>query len=270
MTAIGQEVAKLLWQAGAVRVSRQQPFILAAGWASPVYIDCRLLIGEPKWRRTVTALAVDYLEGTFAPKSFDAIAGAETAGIVFAAWLADNIDVKLRYVRKRSLGVGHNAQVEGGPVEGLRVLLMDDLTTDGSSKLGFTRGLKAAGADVQHVLTIFYHDAFPGARERLSAAGLTLKADHGGRLSAEDSAEVERFLADPIAWSTRQGGRSAVSRRADTAAGLEVVAPQDAERRMAIAKAQDQAQTFEEYEAAAGSEDDDDDDVDISDLDDEQ
>ena len=41
MTAIGQEVAKLLWQAGAVRVSRQQPFILAAGWASPVYIDCR-------------------------------------------------------------------------------------------------------------------------------------------------------------------------------------------------------------------------------------
>ena len=84
MTAIGQEVAKLLWQAGAVRVSRQQPFILAAGWASPVYIDCRLLIGEPAWRRTVTALAVDYLKAAFAPNAFDAIAGAETAGIAFA------------------------------------------------------------------------------------------------------------------------------------------------------------------------------------------
>jgi orotate phosphoribosyltransferase len=223
MTEIGQEIAKLLWQAGAVRVSRQQPFILAAGWASPVYIDCRLLIGEPRWRRTVTALAVDYLKTAFAPDAFDAIAGAETAGITFAAWLADSLAVQLRYVRKRSLGIGHNAQVEGGPVEGLRVLLMDDLTTDGNSKLGFARGLKAAGADVQHVLTIFYHDAFPGARERLNAAGLTLhalatwadvlNADHGGRLTPEESAEVERFLADPVAWSTRQGGRSVVPRR---------------------------------------------------------
>jgi orotate phosphoribosyltransferase len=223
MTEIGKEVAKLLWQAGAVRVSRQQPFILAAGWASPVYIDCRLLIGEPAWRRTITALAVDYLKAASAPNAFDAIAGAETAGIAFAAWLADSLDVKLRYVRKRSLGVGHNAQVEGGPVDGLRVLLTDDLTTDGNSKLGFARGLRAAGADVQHVLTIFYHDAFPGARERLSAAGLTLhalatwgdvlKADHGGRLSSEDSAEIEKFLADPVAWSTRQGGRSGAVRR---------------------------------------------------------
>lgn len=222
-TPIGQEIAKLLWQAGAIRVSRNQPFILAAGWASPVYIDCRLLIGEPRWRRQTVALAAGYIKANFAADAFDAVAGAETAGISFAAWLADVLNLKLRYVRKRSLGVGHNAQVEGGPVEGLRVLLMDDLTTDGGSKLGFARGLKAAGADVQHVLTIFYHDAFPGARERLGAAGLSLHAlatwadvlaaDHGGSLSAEDSAEIKRFLADPVAWSTRQGGRSASARR---------------------------------------------------------
>ena len=130
-TEIGQEVAKLLWQAGAIRVSRQQPFILAAGWASPVYIDCRLLIIEPGWRRRVVALAAEYIKTNFATGDFDAIAGAETAGLPFAAWLADALDLKLRYVRKRSLGVGHNAQVEGGTVEGLRVLLMDDLTTVG-------------------------------------------------------------------------------------------------------------------------------------------
>jgi orotate phosphoribosyltransferase len=41
----------------------------------------------------------------------------------------------MRYVRKRPLGIGRNAQVEGGSVDGLRVLLMDDLTTDGTSKL---------------------------------------------------------------------------------------------------------------------------------------
>src|SRR3546814_4095176 len=82
--------------------------------------------------------------------------------------------LKLRYVRKRPLGFGYNAQVEGGTVAGLRVLLMDDLTTDGGSKLAFARGLRSAGAAVEHILTIFYHDALPGAKTRLKEAGLNL------------------------------------------------------------------------------------------------
>jgi orotate phosphoribosyltransferase len=215
---IGREVAELLFSAGAIHVSRQQPFILAAGWASPVYVDVRLLLGDPEWRQAVSELAARYAAATFPPGSFDAIAGAETAGIPFAAWLADRLALKLRYVRKRPLGIGRNAQVEGGPVEGLSVLLMDDLTTDGGSKLNFARGLRAAGADVEHVLTIFYHDAFPGADVRLQEAGLTLhslanwgdvlRAGAGNGLGSEDRAEIERFLADPVAWSTRHGGRA--------------------------------------------------------------
>ncbi|MBV8838783.1 MAG: orotate phosphoribosyltransferase [Alphaproteobacteria bacterium] len=215
---IGDGVARLLLEAGAIHVSRTQPFILAAGWASPVYVDCRLLIGEARVRRATTALAADYLGAEFPAGMLDAIAGAETAGIPFAAWLADHAGLKLRYVRKRPLGIGRNAQVEGGPVDGEHVLLMDDLTTDGGSKLAFARGLRAAGATVEHVLTIFYHGAFPGARERLRAAGLTLHAlatwEHvlaaatPDLLAAEDRDTVARFLADPIAWSTRHGGRT--------------------------------------------------------------
>ncbi|CAN7514740.1 orotate phosphoribosyltransferase [Bosea sp. LjRoot90] len=220
---IGREVAELLFRAGAIHVSRQQPFILAAGWASPVYVDVRLLLGDPQLRQAVSELAARYAGEAFAPGSFDAIAGAETAGIPFAAWLADRLALKLRYVRKRPLGIGRNAQVEGGPVEGLRVLLMDDLTTDGGSKLNFARGLRAAGADVQHVLTIFYHDVFPGAGTRLKEAGLTLHAlatwgdvlrtEASQGLALEDRAEIERFLADPVAWSTRHGGRASLAVR---------------------------------------------------------
>jgi len=225
MTAsqIGDSIARLLFEAGAIHVSRAQPFILAAGWASPVYVDCRLLIGEPRIRRAVTKLAAGYLAFTFPTGSFDAVAGAETAGIPFAAWLAEQSGLKLRYVRKRPLGIGHNAQVEGGTVEGLRVLLMDDLTTDGGSKPAFARGLKAAGAIVENVLTIFYHDAFPGAHARLSEAGLTLhalatwehvlKAASPDLLAREERAAVEHFLEDPVAWSTRHGGRAARASR---------------------------------------------------------
>jgi len=215
---IGDGVARLLFEAGAVHVSRTQPFTLAAGWASPVYVDCRMLIGEPRVRQAVTALAAEYLAAAFPAGSLDAIAGAETAGIPFAAWLAEQSGLKLRYVRKRPLGIGRNAQVEGGTVEGLRVLLMDDLTTDGGSKLAFARGLRSAGATVAHVLSIFYHDAFPGAHERLRTAGLTLHAlatwEHVLRaatadlLAPDDRATIERFLDDPVGWSTRHGGRA--------------------------------------------------------------
>lgn len=220
---VSHAVARLLLRAGAVHVSRNLPFVLAAGWASPVYVDVRLLLGEPELRRAVTELAVRHARDGFPDRGFDAIAGAETAGIPFAAWLADAMGLKLRYVRKRPLGVGRNAQVEGGSVDGLRVLLMDDLTTDGASKLNFARGLRAAGATVAEVLTLFYHDAFPGAGERLTEAGLTLHAlatwadvlavDDEGRLAREDRAEIERFLADPVAWSTRHGGRSSLTPR---------------------------------------------------------
>jgi orotate phosphoribosyltransferase len=216
---IGAATARLLFDAGAVRLSRGRPFILAAGWASPVYIDCRLLIGEPQHRKAVTELAVAAIRNTFSPTAFDAVAGAETAGMPFASWLADALDLPLRYVRKRPLGVGRNAQVEGGAVEGLRVLLVDDLTTDAQSKVAFSKGLRAAGAEVTDSLTVFYHSAFPGAADRLAKADLSLHALATWRdvlmvrdqLEAEDRELVQAFLADPVAWSTRHGGRSARS-----------------------------------------------------------
>jgi orotate phosphoribosyltransferase len=217
---IGSATAQLLLSAGAVHVSRDRPYVLAAGWASPVYIDCRLLIGEPRFRHEAVRLAAEAVRSMIKADSFDAIAGAETAGIPFASWLADALDTPLRYVRKRPLGIGHNAQVEGGSVEGLRILLVDDLTTDATSKLSFAKGLRQAGAEVTDVLSIFYQSAFPGADERLAQAGLVmhplatwddiLRADLSHQFDIEDRKQIEAFLADPIAWSTLHGGRSAL------------------------------------------------------------
>ena len=107
---IGGEVARLLFEGGAIHVSRQQPFILAAGWASPVYVDVRVILGDPALRQAVTQLAVRYVSEMLPQAAIDAVAGAETAGIPFAAWLADKLDVRMRYVRKRPLGIGRNAQ----------------------------------------------------------------------------------------------------------------------------------------------------------------
>ena len=92
---IGSATAQLLLSAGAVHVSRERPFILAAGWASPVYIDCRLLIGEAQFRREAFRLAAEAVRTMIKSGSFDAVAGAETAGIPFASWLADALNMPL-------------------------------------------------------------------------------------------------------------------------------------------------------------------------------
>jgi orotate phosphoribosyltransferase len=217
-TAVGRRVAGLLVDTGAIHVSRGQPFILAAGWASPVYVDCRLLIGAPDVRHAITKLAAQFVAAALTG-AIDAVAGAETAGIPFAAWLADETGLPLRYVRKRPLGIGRNAQVEGGAVDGMRVLLVDDLTTDGTSKLAFVRGLRSAGGIVEHALTIFFNDAFPGAVERLNGAGVTLHAlatwadvlQEDSGLAPGDRVTIAGFLEDPVGWSSRHGGRIAGS-----------------------------------------------------------
>ena len=216
-------MARLLLEGGAVQVSHGQPFILAAGWASPAYVDCRLLIGDPRLRRAAVELAAAAIRREPAPPP-EAVAGAETAGIPWAAWLAEALDVPLRYVRKRPLGIGRNAQVEGGPVEGMRTLLVDDLMTDGGSKVAFTRGLRAAGAVVTQALVLFQHGTFPGGAERMEKLGLglvslaswrdLLAVEGPAALPAADRAVLERFLEDPIAWSAAHGGRATLARPA--------------------------------------------------------
>lgn len=212
----GQAVARLLLAAGAIRVSTAQPFFLAAGWASPVYVDCRLLIGRPRWRRSVTDLAAATLARAPACE-FEMVAGAETAGIPWAGFLAERLDLPLRYVRRQPLGIGRNAQVEGGPVEGCSVLLVDDLITDGSSKTAFVRGLRQAGAVVTDAFAIFHHALFPGSQQRLDDLALRLhvlagwedllRLDPGEGMEKAERAVLEAFLADPVRWSGSHGGR---------------------------------------------------------------
>ena len=84
----------------------------------------------------------------------DAVAGGETAGIPYAAFLSAKMRLPMRYVRKQAKGFGRNAQVEGHLDEGKRVILVEDLMFDGGSKVNFVQGLRNAGFKVGHVFTI--------------------------------------------------------------------------------------------------------------------
>ena len=214
---IAELTARMLLEVDAVRFMADKPFIYTSGWASPVYTDCRRLISFPRVRQTLIDFGVATLMREVGFEQFDAVAGGETAGIPFAAWMADRLMLPMQYVRKKPKGFGRNAQIEGHLEPGDRVLLVEDMTTDGRSKVNFCNALRAADATIEHCFVVFFYDIFPEGRKILSDLGVTLHAlatwwdvleaaKKSGRYDQDRLADVEAFMSDPVAWSKAHGG----------------------------------------------------------------
>jgi len=201
----------------AVHFNSDKPFILTSGWASPVYIDCRKVISFLEPRRDIIRMACETLSDACDLRRIDYIAGGETAGIAYAAWISEALGKPMLYVRKKPKGFGRGAQIEGEMKEGAGVLLVEDLTTDGASKVAFANALRDGGAVVTDVFSVFSYGVYKESAKILAAAGLTLHAlatwkdvlvaARQRNLFPEATLkEVEKFLADPATWSREHGG----------------------------------------------------------------
>ena len=215
---IAREAAKILLEIGAVHFYADKPFILTSGKASPVYTDCRRIISFPRARATLMDFAVATILQEIGYEKLDVVTGGETAGIPFAAWLSERLLLPMQYVRKKPKGFGRNAQIEGLVSEGQRAILVEDLATDGGSKVGFVKTMREAGLVVEHCFVIFFYDIFPEGRAALDDLGVTLHAlttwrdvlavaKAAGTFAPTVLAEVESFLDRPAAWSAANGGK---------------------------------------------------------------
>jgi orotate phosphoribosyltransferase len=213
--------ARILLEIQAVNFRPEEPYTFTSGWKSPVYIDCRRIISFPRARARICELAVEKILRHVGYEAIDVVAGGETAGIPFAAWIADRMLAPMAYVRKKPKGFGRNALIEGDVPEGKRTLLVEDLTTDGQSKIRFCQALRDAGAIVNHTFVVFFYGVFPGSFETLARMGIALhhlctwwdvlEVCHDRPYFSEAAlAEVRRFLEDPVAWSAAHGGQSSV------------------------------------------------------------
>ena len=217
---IADMTAKMMLEVKAVHFSQDKPYVFTSGWASPVYIDVRKLISYPRVRSALVDFAAATIVRDVGFEQFDTVAGGETAGIPYAAWIADRLSLPMQYVRKKPKGFGRGAQIEGHIEEGARTLLVEDLTTDGRSKVNFCKALRDAGAIVDHVFVVFYYDIFPESKKII--ADIQVKLLHlatwwdvlrvvkqGGYFESRVIEEVERFLHAPAKWSAEHGGVSA-------------------------------------------------------------
>ena len=208
---IARLTARMLLEIKAVDFNADTPFTYASGLKGPTYVDCRRIISFPRVRATL----MDFLAATVMRnagfEAFDNVAGGETAGIPFAALVAERLGLPMTYVRKKPKGYGRNARIEGAMTEGQRVLLVEDLTTDGGSKLSFVDAIRDTGATCAHTAVIFYYGIFPETTQRLADHGVTLhhlctwwdvlaEARAQAAFDQQTLAEVEAFLTDPRAW----------------------------------------------------------------------
>ena len=208
---IAQLTAKMLLEIKAIHFNSRKPFVLASGKSSPTYIDCRKIISFPRARSTL----MDFLTVTVMREAgfeeFDNIAGGETAGIPFSALVAERMALPMTYIRKKPKGYGKNSQIEGIMKDGQRVLLVEDLTTDGGSKISFIDAIRATGATCSHTAVIFYYGILKNTEKILDNHGVKLhylctwwdvlaEAKKQSSFDQETLFEVESFLRQPEEW----------------------------------------------------------------------
>lgn len=164
-----QQLANHLLEIGAVHLRPNDPFTWTSGIRSPIYCDNRLTLSYPIVRRKI-AIGLEELINTHYP-TVDVIAGTATAGIPHAAWVSDNLNLPMVYVRGKAKEHGRGNQIEGLIKSGQNVVIVEDLISTGGSVIITAKALKEAGANVLGVVAIFTYDLEKG-RKQLADAGL--------------------------------------------------------------------------------------------------
>ena len=220
MSEVSKTVAEMLLRTESIQVYKEKPFVFVSGRISPVYIDCRKLLSFWVEREYIVTQLAKKAETDIGLDNIDVVAGGETAGIPYASFVSHIIKKPMIYIRKQPKGYGGTKQIEGILEAGKRVLLVEDLITDGLSKLRFNIGIRGAGAKMTHCLCVFDYASDRlnqhEGRDNLAKNDIVLHVlanwddvlDTGlsrSYFSANASEQIIDFLKDPENWGRKMG-----------------------------------------------------------------
>ncbi len=162
-----RRVAEGLLSIGAVFLRPEEPFTWASGIKSPVYCDNRLILSAPAVRNTVEEAIAETVKREY--PGCQALMGTSTAGIAHAAISAHLMGIPMGYVRAGAKDHGRQNQIEGRLEPGTKVVVIEDLISTGGSVIEVVEVLRAAGAEVLGIVSIFTYGMKKGL-DRLEAA----------------------------------------------------------------------------------------------------
>ncbi len=198
-------IAKHLLGIKAVFLRPDEPFTWASGIKSPIYCDNRLTLSFPEAREAIEeGLACAIKE---AYPEVECVMGTSTAGIAHAAIAAYKLGLPMGYVRGSAKDHGRKNQIEGRCEPGTKVVVVEDLISTAGSVLDCVEPLRAAGAEVLGVVSIFTYGMQKGL-DRLAAADvknvslcdfdtLVKVAVEEGYIKAADEQRLLAFRANP-------------------------------------------------------------------------
>lgn len=200
-------VSLQLWELQAIKVNFDQPFRLTSGNYSPIYINCRQAISDRAFMQMFATFAQMLM--TYHDANFDYIAGAETAGIPFASYLACGMNRPLLYVRKSTKSHGITSLIEGKFETDSTVILVDDVITDAGTKLNAIQSIRLSGGRVNDVLVVFDREQDGSTQlhregiRLLSLTRMSAAMDIGrtrGILTSDNIDSLKGYFLDPGSW----------------------------------------------------------------------
>lgn len=155
-----REIAKALLEVKAVFLRPNEPFLWASGIKSPIYCDNRLTLAHPQTRTLIENAIADTVKTVFGET--EVVMGTATAGIPHAAIVSDILALPMGYVRGDNKTHGRCNQIEGAPVRGKKVVVVEDLISTGGSSIEVVEALRSEGADVLGIVSIFTYGMAKG------------------------------------------------------------------------------------------------------------
>ena len=168
-----EKIANLLLSIGCVNINFKNQFTLTSGKKSPVYVDCRKLISFPKERELIINEMSKQIKSKYKDNS-TIIAGGETAGIPYSSFLCQKMKYPMIYIRKSPKGFGKGKLIEGEFKKNTQSILVEDMATDGGSKLQFIKALRQNKLKVKDIYVIFYYGIYPKAKKNISKMKVNL------------------------------------------------------------------------------------------------
>ena len=168
-----ENIANLLLSIGCVNIDFKKQFTLTSGKKSPVYVDCRKLISFPKERELIINEMSKQIKSKYKDNS-TIIAGGETAGIPYSSFLCQKMKYPMIYIRKSPKGFGKGKLIEGEFKKNTQSILVEDMATDGGSKLHFIRALRQNELKVKDIYVVFYYGIYPKAKKNISKMKVNL------------------------------------------------------------------------------------------------
>ena len=208
-----KQVSKILLEVKAITLSPKEPYTFVSGIKSPIYCDNRLLMSYPKQREAVVGYFLDAIKAS--DLNFDVVAGTATAGISWAAWVADKHGKPMIYIRGEKKEHGKENRIEGKLEEGQRVLVLEDLISTGGSSFSAVEAVREAGGIVDYCVAIFTYEMekaknkFAEGKCELIALSnfstLVATAAEGNYIDNEQKENVLEWNKAPAEWGKKMG-----------------------------------------------------------------